>query len=165
MLKECSKNTVFAFTETWLTSQDDNNLWSIDSNYYSCFRCELISEKSKGGGIMLLIPKIFNPKNRNDFPKMSKDFETLWVEFTLPYKRFPSMLVNVAYNPEKSKTDIFLEELALQIDYGITKKQKILLLGDFNINYLHPNERNKMDTLFAPYGLSVVNKTPTRGKI
>ena len=95
---------------------------------------------------------------------MSKDFETLWVELTLPYKKFPSLPVNVAYNPEKSKTDIFLEELALQIDYGITKKQKILLLGDFNINYLHPNERNKIDTILVPYGLSVVNKTPTRGK-
>ena len=100
---------------------------------------------------MLLIPKTFNPKNRNDFPKMSKDFETLWVELSLPYKKFPSLLVNIAYNQKskKSKTDIFLEELALQIDYGITKKQKILLLGDFNINYLHRNERNKMDTILV----------------
>ena len=67
---------------------------------------------------------------------MSKDFETLWVELDLPYKDF-------SYNPVKSKTDIFLEELALQIDYGITKKQTMLLLGDFNINYLNPNERKK----------------------
>ena len=113
---------------------------------------------------MLLIPKIFNPKNRNDFPKMSKDFKTLWVELTLPCKNFPSLLVNVSYNPKKSKTDIFLEELALQIDYGITKKQKNLLLGDFNTNYLHPNERKKIDKILALYGLPVVNKTPTRGK-
>ena len=77
MLKECSNNTVFAFTETWLTSEDDINLCCIDINYYSCFRCDRISEKSKGGGVMLLIPKIFNPKDRNDFPKMNKDFATL----------------------------------------------------------------------------------------
>ena len=55
------------------------------------------------------------------FPKMSKDFETLWDELTLPYKKFPSLLVHVSYNPEKSKIDIFLEELASQIDYGIKK--------------------------------------------
>ena len=42
------------------------------------------------------------------------------------------------------------------------QKSKNLLLGDFNKNYLNPNERNKMDTIFVPYGLSVVNKTPTR---
>ena len=72
--------------------------------------------------------------------------------------------MNVPYNPEKFKTYIFLEELALQIDYGITIQQKILLLGDSNINYHHPNERNKMDSILVPYGLSVVNKTPTRGK-
>ena len=81
---------------------------------------------------MLLIPKIFNPKNRNDCPKMSIDFKTLSIELTLPYKKFPPLLVNVSY-PEKSKTVIFLEELALQI-HGLTKKQKILLLGNFNIN-------------------------------
>ena len=81
---------------------------------------------------------------------MNKDFETLWVELTLSYKKFPSLLVNVSYNPEKSKTDIFLEELAMQIDCGITKKQKILLLGDFNKYYIHPNERNKKDTILYP---------------
>ena len=84
ILKECSNNTVFAFTETWLTNEDDINLWCLDKNYYSCFRCDRISEKSKGGGVMLLIPKIFNLKNRNDFSKMSKDFKTLRVEITLP---------------------------------------------------------------------------------
>ena len=42
------------------------------------------------------------------------------------------------------------------------QKSKNLLQGDFNINYLNPNERNKMDTILVPYGLSVVNKTPTR---
>ena len=71
--------------------------------------------------------------------------------------------MNVAYNPEKSKTDIFLEELALLIDYGIPKKN--FIIRDFNINYLIPNESNKMDTILVPYGLSVVNKTPTTGKI
>ena len=71
---------------------------------------------------MLLIPKIFNPKNGNYFSKMTKVFRTLWIELTLPYKKFLPLFVNVSYNTEKSKIDIFLEELALQIDYGITKK-------------------------------------------
>ena len=48
MLRECSNNTVFALTKTWLINEDDINLWCIDSNYYSCFRCNRISEKSKG---------------------------------------------------------------------------------------------------------------------
>ena len=80
MFREFSNNTVFGFTETWLTNEDSFNLWCINSN--SCFRCDRISVK--GGGVMLLIPKIFNPNNHNDFPKMSKDFEKLWVELTLP---------------------------------------------------------------------------------
>ena len=48
MLKECSNNSVFAFMGTWLTSEHDINLWCKDSNCYSCFRCDRISEKSKG---------------------------------------------------------------------------------------------------------------------
>ena len=123
MLRECSNNTLFAFTETWLTNEDNINLWCIDSDYYSCFRCDRISKISKWGGVMLLIPKIFNPKTVMIFQKLAKT-STLWIELTLPYKKFSPLLVNVSYNPEKSKTDIFLEELALQIDYEITKKQK-----------------------------------------
>ena len=65
---------------------------------------------------MLRIPTIFNPKNRNDFSKTRNDFETLWTELTLPYKKFPPFLVNVSYNPEKSNTEIFFEKLTLQID-------------------------------------------------
>ena len=95
---------------------------------------------------------------------MSNDFETFWVEPTLPYKKISSLLVNVSYNPEETKIDIFLEELALQIDYGITKKQNFFLLVDFKLNYLNPNERNKMDTICVPYALSLVNKIPIKGK-
>ena len=46
MLREFSNNTVFAFTETWLVNEDDNNLWRMENNYYSCFRCDRISDKS-----------------------------------------------------------------------------------------------------------------------
>ena len=81
---------------------------------------------------MLLIPRIFNPKNRNNLPKLSNDFETFWVELNLPYKKFPSLLMNVSYNPEETKIDIFLEELALQRDYGITKSKKFYYLAISN---------------------------------
>ena len=67
--------------------------------------------------------------------------------------------MHLSFNPEKSKTDIFLEEITLQTDYGITKSQKILLFFDFSFNYLHPNEINKMDTILVPYGVSVLNNT------
>ena len=118
-------------------------------------------KSQRGAGVMLLLPKTFNPKNRNDFPKMSKDFETLWVEFSLPYKKFPSLLVNVAYNPEKSKTDIFLEELALQIDY---EKAKNLITWRFQYKLPSPQRKKQNGHNSCTYGLSVVNKTPTRGK-
>ena len=45
--------------------------------------------------LILLIPKIFNSRNRNDFPKTSKGLESLWIELTLPYKKFLSMRLDV----------------------------------------------------------------------
>ena len=87
-LKESSNNTVFVFTETWLTNEDDVNLWCIDSNCYSCFRCDRISEESMRGGVMLLIPKIFNPKNCNDFPKSAKILKHFGLSSLYPTKIF-----------------------------------------------------------------------------
>ena len=67
--------------------------------------------------------------------------------------------MNILYKTEKPKTATFLKELALQLDYGT--KQKILLHGDFNTNYFNLNERNKIDTILVPYGISIVNKRLT----
>ena len=68
--------------------------------------------------------------------------------------------MNLSYNPEKSKTDIFLEELALQIDYGITKNTKKILPGDFNKNYLKPSKKNwhNFCTLWSINGQQNTNK-------
>ena len=50
-------NTIFGFTETWLHEEHDVNLWAID-NRFKCFRQD---RKTRGGGIMMLVPKQFHP--------------------------------------------------------------------------------------------------------
>ena len=47
MLRKYS-NRVFAFTETWITNEDDISLWCIDSNYHHCFICDRMSKNHKG---------------------------------------------------------------------------------------------------------------------
>ena len=40
----------------------------------------------------------------------------------------------------------------------------MILMCDYNINYLNNKERNNIDTVLIPYDLKVVNTEPTRGQ-
>ena len=56
-------------------------------------------------------------------------------------------LINISYNPQNSLTDAFLEELSTSIDYAVVENKPITLMGDYNINYLNPTEKQYLDTL------------------
>ena len=68
---ELPKNTIFCFTETWLTSNDHDDFYNPKKDQYVCFRFDRANEgiSKKGGGVMLLIPKVFAPKLRKDLNK------------------------------------------------------------------------------------------------
>ena len=71
--------------------------------------------------------------------------------------------MNVTYNPNKQNSTDFLDQLAIKIDNAITKNEKIILLGDYNINYLDTLERSRLETVILPYDLHIKNQTiPTR---
>ena len=102
---------------------------------------------------MLLVPKSLHPKEQKDLNHLNqKVFESLWVECSLinsSMKR--KLLINISYNPQ-SLTDAFLEELSTSIDYAVVVNKPITLMGDYNINYLNPTEKQCLDTITVPYG-------------
>ena len=109
---------------------------------------------------MLLLPKIFSPKLRKDLSKFSVDFESIWAEIKVNNQKTQNtILLNVTYSPNKNKTDIFLEQLATNIDNAIVKGHNIILMGDYNINYLNSREKEKLDSILLPYHLEIQNKT------
>ena len=56
-----------------------------------------------------------------------------------------------------------MDQLAINIDNAITKNEKIILLGDYNINSLDTLERSRLETVILPYDLQIKNQTiPTR---
>ena len=65
-----------------------------------CFRFDRAKEgiSKKGGGVMLLIPKIFSPKLRKDLNKFSVHFESIWAE--------KYMGRNKSKQPENSKHNL-----------------------------------------------------------
>ena len=54
--------------------------------------------------------------------------------------------------------------MALQIDTAVSKRKRVILMGDYNIDYLNNNERNNIETVLIPYDQKVVNAEPTGRK-
>ena len=46
---------------------------------------------------------------------------------------------------------MFLSELALGIDCAAVENKRIILMGDYNIDFFQKNEKRKLETLFIPY--------------
>ena len=67
--------------------------------------------------------------------------------------------MNVTYKPNKQNSTEFLDQLAINIDNAITKNERIILLGDYNVNYLDTLERPRLDTVILPYDLHIENQT------
>ena len=90
---------------------------------------------------------------------ISNYFEGLWIEFEiLPNtQNRQKNLINISCNPNKSNTNMFLEEIALEIYHAFTENKSVIIMGEFNINYLHPLEKAKLDTILTPYDLNVLN--------
>ena len=164
LLNDLGRITVYGFTETWLKDHDRVKPWEMETDHFETFRID--RKTKKGGGIMLLVPKSLDPKERKDLNHLNqKVFESLWVECSLnnnsSIKR--KQLINIGYNPQKSLTDAFLEVLSTSIDYAVVENKPITLMGDYNINYLNPTEKQCLDTITVPYGFRMLNRSsPTR---
>ena len=92
---------------------------------------------------------------------MSKNiFESLWIEckLTNSLSEKSRQLINISYNPQKKHYNSFLEELSTSIDYAITEKKPLVLMGDYNIDYFDKRERECLETILTLYGLNVMNK-------
>ena len=161
------ENTVIGFCETWLTENNEKKLWEFSPKIFKTFRTDrnkTCSIKTKGGGVMILVPKHLNPKERPDLNQIDPAyFESLWVECNLPGNGKTRQLINISYCPQKSLKVFFIEQLACSIDKAITENLPITLMGDFNLNYLSRRARDDLDTILVSYNLAPKNTTlPTR---
>ena len=73
------------------------------------------------------------------------------------------MLINVTYNPLKQFQNDFLEQLETNIDNSTCETANITMMGDYNLDYLIPLEKENLETVILPYGFSVASRNlPTR---
>ena len=155
LMNDVGANCIYGLSETWLDTKIDTDLVNPDKKNCLVFRNDLVS--SKGGGVLLIVPRKLNPKLRLDLAFKSTLFDTLWVEITCP-KIKKVYLINISYNPKKLLYEEFLEQSARSIDRAITENKTIIMMGDYNINYLENKEKQNLETIIQPYDLNVTNK-------
>ena len=160
--------TILGITETWFDEQVADSLWTIDRTEHAIFRDDRSTElsgKVKGGGVLMLVPQNLNPVIRDDINSFRKSlFDSLWVEcddFTSNTKN--RQLICVVYNPSKAYKNMFLADLAVNMDKAIVEQKPITIMGDFNINYFCATEQRDIDNIIQPYGMHISNSLiPTR---
>ena len=106
---------------------------------------------SKGGKIMLCVREDI-PSNLIAFE--GKPIETIFIELNLQNTK---MLINCSYNTHKSRIKKHLTALRNPFDLHSSKYEKILILGNFNVDI----EEANMKSFCENYNLKRLIKQPT----
>ena len=158
IINDFGKNCIYGISETWLKDTDNDQLFNADGANFTCFRND--RDEKTGGGVAFIFPKSLSPRTRQDLCFLGNTFQSLWVEFFL---RGKSYLINISYNPCRKHANLFLEGLAQGIDKAIVEGKPIIMMGDYNLDYMVKSDRNCLETIFTPYDLIFTNKKePTR---
>ena len=67
------------------------------------------------------------------------------------------LLVNVSYCPNKRLGEYFLDQLSTELSGAYSVTDDVILLGDYNLNYLNKTEKSKLDIFASNSGLEIVN--------
>lgn len=160
------KNTVFGFSETWLTKDDPAEQWTYDREVLCAYRKDrtVLSKKNKGGGVLMLVPKDRNPKIRSDLSFNTPNIDDIWVEADSPKgSLYGRQILCLLYSPNKRLKTELLDHLLESLDKCSMEQKEILIMGDLNINLLDTNDSNELKEVVAQYGLDFTNEsTPTR---
>ena len=67
------------------------------------------------------------------------------------------LLVNVSYCPNKRLGEYFFDQLSTELSGAYSVTDNVILLGDYNLNYLNKTEKCKLDIFASNSGLEIVN--------
>jgi exonuclease III len=165
LVSDMGKNCILAITETWFEDLNDLKPWQpADYDIFSSNRNLEAARQTKGGGVMLMVPKSLHAKRRNDLCSLSDShFESLWVEADFFANKNEKLLLNVSYNPKVTYANCFLEQLAADVSGAMSERKHLFIMGDYNINLFDISARQKMSHFTSALDLKMVNTTiPTR---
>ncbi|KAG5880927.1 hypothetical protein JTB14_035148 [Gonioctena quinquepunctata] len=140
---------VACFSEIWLTSEQ--LLSAGISNYklvnYFC------RQKFKHGGVAIFVKENLDAQEI----KVSHFCTELDAEFTAILNQ------STIYRSNRGNFDIFLNSLDILLEFLVRKYENIILLGDFNVNFLADSkEKNSFNNILLSYNLETLFYEPMR---
>ena len=149
-VKELLQHTsldVLALTETWLSSNIDNDELEIEG--YSLFREDRGAKgKSEGGGIIVYVKNCIQAVPKQD--TLSTDIEGILIKVARP--KCKPMLIGAFYRPPDFDPYKFTESFNNSFKALDKTKNEIVIMGDFNIDFSSKN--SKMLRSFQSFLLS-----------
>ena len=100
LIQDIGYKCIYAFSETWLSQNHPEEFWHVEKQNLDCFQKDPIqTTKTKGGGIIMYIPKLLKPRLRDDLNCFADtNFESLWVELSIQKKK---CVLNLSYCPDE----------------------------------------------------------------
>ena len=135
-------NTFVAVTETWLDTDCniENSFITASHTFFGNCRSDKTGV-SKGGGVGIFVPKKFTADIKSSLETVDESFfdESIWVEITDPLTE--KLIVKVSYCPNKRFGEYFLDQLSTELSGAYSVTDNVILLGDYNLNYLNKTEK------------------------
>ena len=143
---------ILIITETKLDDPFPVSQFEIDG-FSTPFR---LDRNKNGGGILLFICSyiVASKLKSHIFPN---DIEAFFIEINMKGNKW---LICCSYNPNRIFVSRYLDHIAKGIDTYSKKYEKILLMGDFNMELKEAN----MTIFCKQYKLKVLNEEPTSFK-
>ena len=140
---------ILMITETKLDDSFPVSQFDIDG-FSTPFR---LDRNKNGGGILLYIRSYIVASKLNNYI-FPNDIEAFFIEINIKGNKW---LICCSYNPNRIFVSRHLDHIAKGIDTYSKKYEKILLMGDFNIELKEAN----MTTFCNQYKLKTLNEEPT----
>ena len=159
-------------SETWLSDKYVNALVSLPGMYmYRNDRCNAAKEDimqglipKRGGGVAIYVKDKWSTYTniRNEYTKITKNFESICISVKKPNNRH--MTVLCLYRPPKGNNGHLIDFLhEFVADPGVLRTE-IWIMGDFNINFMIRNcpDLMKFNKFLRENNLKQLIRCPTR---
>ena len=119
-------------------------------------KCRSDKTGASKGGVGIFVPKTYSISINSSIETVDESFfESIWVELTDPLTE--KLLFNVSYCPNKRLGQYFPDQLSTELSVAYSVTDNVILLGDYNMNYLNKTEKSKLDIFASNLGLEIVN--------
>ena len=158
LLYTYKQTDIFACTETHIGQTSDNeSLYKIQGYDFVARN----RHNGSGGGVGVYVKTGLEWKRRSDFEH--KSTECLWIEIF--FKNTKSLLIACYYRPPNTSKYLskdFNDALNETLLSAQKENKEMILLGDFNMNYLKKDDSKEVKSVINVNGFKQMIKKPTR---